>query len=366
MPTYSGTSGDDTIFGDKNLIVANDIIYGLAGNDILDGQLGSDTLYGGAGDDDLRAGVDSVSDTLVGGTGNDQYRISSNADTVIELANEGIDRVYLSSSFQGSYVLPENIENLYVSGGSSALGNALNNDIHIVLTSVTPFTVDGGAGNDTIFGGFSSGSLTLAGGAGNDNITSSIGNDSLSGGEGDDLIYARSGNDSVIGGAGSDSLYGEGGSDSLNGGGGIDFLTGDDGNNMLVGGAGNDIFSVNLGNDRILYDTNAAFTSAAIGVDSILLFVGSADKIVLDKTTFKALTSAAGTGFSIASEFAVVTTDAAAATSKASIVYNSVNQKLFYNQNGNQSGLGTGAHFANFLLASGTTSLSATNFIIQA
>lgn len=71
----------------------------------------------------------------------------------------------------------------------------------------------------------------------------------------------------------------------------------------------------------------------------------------------------AGNGFSVASEFAVVGSDAAAETSDAFITYNSTNGNLFYNQNGAAAGFGTGAQFATILTS---VALSATDFVIQA
>lgn len=114
--------------------------------------------------------------------------------------------------------------------------------------------------------------------------------------------------------------------------------------------------------DRFVYDTNAAFASADIGIDTIADFLIGTDKIVLDKTTFTALTSIAGNGFSVASEFASVTTDAAAATSTALVVYNSTNGSLFYNQNGSAAGLGSGAKLA---MLTGNPLLNAASFTIQ-
>ncbi|MGL5943253.1 MAG: hypothetical protein ACRC2S_23390 [Waterburya sp.] len=92
-------------------------------------------------------------------------------------------------------------------------------------------------------------------------------------------------------------------------------------------------------------------------------FAHLSDKIVLDKTTFKALTSVVGSGFNVASEFAVVTSDAAVITSKALIVYSSSTGNLFYNENGATTGLGSGDQFA---VLSGIPTLSASDFILQA
>lgn len=90
--------------------------------------------------------------------------------------------------------------------------------------------------------------------------------------------------------------------------------------------------------------------------------VAGGDLIVLDKTTFTSLSSAAGGGL-LAAEFKVVGSDAVAATSSADIVYSSATDKLFYNQNGSDLGFGTGAQFATL---TGITSLAAGDFLIQA
>jgi cysteine synthase len=70
-----------------------------------------------------------------------------------------------------------------------------------------------------------------------------------------------------------------------------------------------------------------------------------------------------GTGFSNASEFAVVDSNSAAETSTADIVYNSMNGSLFYNPDGSVAGFGTGGQFATL---ADNQFLSSTDFIIQA
>ncbi|MGK7893762.1 MAG: hypothetical protein AB4372_09085, partial [Xenococcus sp. (in: cyanobacteria)] len=68
-----------------------------------------------------------------------------------------------------------------------------------------------------------------------------------------------------------------------------------------------------------------------VGVDSITDFEVDTDKIVLSKTTFTALTSAAG-GSLEPSEFEAVTNDGDASTSSAFITYSTSTGNLFYNQ----------------------------------
>ena len=159
-------------------------------------------------------------------------------------------------------------------------------------------------------------------------------------------------------------LNGSAGNNSIQGNGGVDKLLGSDGNDSLNGGAGNDTLTGGIGVDKFIYNTNAAFTTTAVGVDTITDFdISQTDQIVLDKTTFTSISSAPGTGFSVASEFAKVTTDALAATRAADIVYNSTTGGLFYNQNGTVAGFGTGAKF---LTLTNKPVLTENQFVIQA
>jgi Hemolysin-type calcium-binding repeat (2 copies). len=160
------------------------------------------------------------------------------------------------------------------------------------------------------------------------------------------------------------TLNGSTGNDLILGNGGVDKLLGGNGNDSLNGGAGNDTLTGGIGVDKFIYNTNAAFTTSAVGVDTITDFsIAQGDKIVLDKTTFPKISSGAGTGFSINSEFAKVTSDALADTSAADIVYNSATGGLFYNQNGIAAGFGTGGKF---LTLTTKPVLTATRFVIQA
>ena len=181
----------------------------------------------------------------------------------------------------------------------------------------------------------------------------------VGGSSGNDFAVVRYLNDSasgtIKGTANKDILTGTANPETINGLGGNDKLSGLGGNDTLIGGSGA---------DKFIYNTNAAFTTSAVGVDTITDFtIGQGDKIVLDKTTFPKITSVAGTGFSINSEFAKVTSDALAATRTADIVYNSTTGALFYNQNGTAAGFGTGAKF---LTLTNKPILTENQFLIQA
>ncbi len=155
---------------------------------------------------------------------------------------------------------------------------------------------------------------TLAGGDDNDNIDGKGGHDRLSGGIGDDLLFGNRGQDTLIGGVGNDTLIG-----------GFD-------RDILTGGAGADRFSFG--------ETGTSICD--LGPDRITDFSSKeGDLIVLNKSTFATLKSVMGSGFSLGSEFAVVTSDRDAYRAQAAIVYNQSSGSLFYNQNGANRGLGS-------------------------
>jgi Ca2+-binding RTX toxin-like protein len=147
---------------------------------------------------------------------------------------------------------------------------------------------------------------------------------------------------------------------------GNDVIVGYESNDTLNGRAGNDTLTGGTGSDRFLFDINAAFNSSTIGIDTITDFLSGTDKIVLDKTTFTSLTTAAGSTLS-ASEFATINASTNGATiaggSSARIVFNRANGDLFYNANGATAGNGSGGQFATL---SGVTTLSATDLLVQA
>jgi len=282
-----------------NGLAGNDILLGLDGNDSLDGGSDNDTLIGGTGDD-----------TLIGGTGNDSLNGGDGNDTI----NTGLGNDTVEGG-AGTDVLVVDYSTANVAIG-------------VRYSSYNP-TI--GSGRFTI----SSGSSVTYSGIERFNLKGTSRSDLLQGGAGNDTLIGEAGNDTLIGGAGDDTL---------------------------IGGAGNDILTGSMGNDRFLYDTNAAFVASAVGIDTITDFSVGFDKIVLDKTTFTALASTAGNGFNMGQEFAIVGSDAAAATSSALIVYSSASGSLFYNQNASLAGFGTGAQFATL---TGIPVISASDFVIS-
>lgn len=120
-------------------------------------------------------------------------------------------------------------------------------------------TVDGGAGDDTIYA--SNLGDNLFGGAGNDALYGGRLDDWLLGGDGDDILDAGTAGPLALGGdgnylnggAGNDILRGREGSDWLEGSDGVDTITGGAGDDILTGGAADgDSLKGGLGNDQYL------------------------------------------------------------------------------------------------------------------
>jgi Ca2+-binding RTX toxin-like protein len=311
----------------------------------ITGNTSNNTLSGSAG-----------IDTLIGSIGNDTYVIDTTTDILAENVNEGKDSV--SSSV--TYTLGSNLENLTLTGTNTinGTGNTLNNKITGNSSNNELFS---DAGNDTLSGG--AGIDTLIGGAGNDTYIIDTTTDTLTenANEGTDAVsssvtYTLGSNLENLTLTGTNTINGTG--NTLN-----NKITGNSSNNILSGDAGNDTLFGGTGSDLFLYDTNTAFTNSTIGSDRITDFSHNNDKIVLDLTTFNALTSIAGNGFSVATEFAVVSNNTAVATASALIVYSSGTGSLFYNQNGTATGLGSGSQFDTL---SGIPALGADDFVLQA
>jgi len=200
----TGTADDDTI----DALAGNDAVEGLGGNDTISGGDGSDTLDGGDGDDRLLgnegddalfggAGNDQLggiggNDTLTGGAGNDFYTLNSTDDSVVELADEGTDRIQTTVDL----TLVDNVEELTLIEGTTATsgtGNSLDNKL---FGNSASNALSGEAGNDVLFG--RAGSDTLTGGDGNDVLFGGADDDLLTGGAGIDVLFGGDGSDTFI------------------------------------------------------------------------------------------------------------------------------------------------------------------------
>ncbi|MEH2387720.1 MAG: hypothetical protein V7K14_18465 [Nostoc sp.] len=342
----TGTAGIDTLVG----TIGNNIIDGKAGNDKLTGNGGQDKFVIRPGD-----GIDTITDFAGVGIGTKpSLSVIAEVDTLdftgsgltaknLQLTQNGKNlEVTFEDTSNTKVILQnfqlENLDNLPASYSRPPIGNILFDGQTSIADSFDVFDA-----NSTQTNLFNKNTVTFLNDL-NNNITSFYdSNDVINGQGGDDIIHGKDGNDLLRGDTGNDTLIGG------------------TGNDTLVGGAGNDVLTGGAGADRFLYNTSAAFNGAAIGLDTISDFNSSeADKIVVDKTTFSAIASVAGNGFSKKSDFQVTNLGQA---STAKIVYNPVSGQLFYNENGSAPGLGSGGLFATL---TGAPTLTASDFIIQA
>jgi trimeric autotransporter adhesin len=255
----------------------SDRLVGSACNDTLNGGLGADTMVGGDGDDvyfvdqaaicgkgneGLGNGLDapppghstnwndgagtspgnpgSQGGSTQGAAGTTGTAVN-NGDVVTEYLSQGYDNVYASVN----YVLPENVEALFLMGttGLNGTGNTLDNWI---------------VGN--------AGANTLNGAGGNDLLCAGAGNDSLIGGLGNDILEGQDGNDSLDGGDGVDALFGGAGDDTLRSGAGKGFLAGGKGSDSLYTANAASVVAFNKGDGAdTMYTQGAAQVTISLG-----------------------------------------------------------------------------------------------------
>ncbi|MDK1494169.1 family 16 glycosylhydrolase [Sinorhizobium sp. 7-81] len=121
-------------------------------------------LYGTAGNDSMW-GDSSVHVTMIGGTGDDIYYLYSGGNQASEAPGEGVDTI----STWMNYALPENFENLTVTGDDRfAFGNSADN---IITGGAGSQTLDGGAGNDVLIGAGGQDTFAFKSGNGSDLIS---------------------------------------------------------------------------------------------------------------------------------------------------------------------------------------------------
>ena len=359
------------VFGGKNINSSStinnltgtadtDTLIGTIGNNIIDGKAGNDILTGNGGQDKfvirLSDGNNIITDfSGVGNSLNASVGVIVNLDT-LQFTGNGLTAQNLQLTQHGKNleVTFDNVANTKVTLQNFKLENLDNLPANFLEPEQgNPATFLKPVGN-ILFDGQTS--IT-------DNFDVIDANSSQASIFNKNTVtFLNDLNNNIAGFDNSnDVINGQGGNDKIDGLSGNDLLRGGAGNDILIGGAGNDTLVGGAGADRFLYNTNAPFASSAVGVDAIADFNHSqGDKIILDKTTFNAITSTPGTGFSNTNDFKITNS---AGTSTAKIVYDSVSGQLFYNQNGSAAGFGSGGLFATL---TGAPTLTASDFVLQA
>ncbi len=360
MPGAMGTASGDFSVGtdmfDSGVIGvrgsnAGDMFLGSSADEIFGGRGGADTIDGGAG------------------TNSADY-FDAPSRVVVDLsANLASDDGY---GFQDSLT---HIQNVIGSANNDSLtGDSANN----LLT--------GNAGDDVLIG--LGGDDTLSGGDGNDILVGGGGNDVLNGGNGfDEANYANASGpvdvqlafatadeydaggsnivstdtltsiEWVVGSGFDDTLSGTTGDDVLRGGDGNDLIFGGDGSDMLEGGGGADTFeyfnptldiSANelrgpsrpgdiiadfqSGTDKIQIDVGASGFNIA--------FLSGGDNVLAEGTNFSTILEAYhGDNFGM---------NASVADGYGGLIYSTVDQTLYYDQDGSQPGYSVVASFQGF------------------
>ncbi|RBJ80049.1 calcium-binding protein, partial [Pseudomonas sp. MWU12-2534b] len=236
-------TGNANLSGTGNAL--NNVLIGNDGNNQLSGGAGNDQLQGGAGNDYLDGGAGI--DTLIGGTGDDTYIVDNLADKIIELEDEGYDRVQTSVS----YTLSANIEDgqLMGTGAINLTGNDSNNTLlgnsaaNILDGKGGADILDGGAGNDTYYVDDIGDTIIERGTSLSeiDNVFSTVNwtlGDNL-----ENLTLLGNANLSGTGNGLNNRITGNAGDNFLDGGAGID---------TLIGGTGNDTYVVDDVRDVII------------------------------------------------------------------------------------------------------------------
>jgi Ca2+-binding RTX toxin-like protein len=331
--TQPETGGADTINGGNGL----NIVLGGNGADQITGGTGRDFVIGDNGKAKLdAAGVLTsleTTDAATVGTHNDTINVSS-GDNVI-LGGNGTDSI--TSTTGNDLIAGDNAKATFDStGGQSIIRELISTDDGIGAND----TINAGAGNNTIFGGFGQDGITSLGGddnAAGDNaravfnasgtLTSFTttsptvgGNDTINVGDGTNILLGGLGNDTLTSGSGKDFILGDNGNilrtatgvltditttqPDL---GGIDTINGGDGPNIVLGGNGGDQITGGTGRDFVIGDngkakldttgvlTSLETTDAGIaGSHNDTINVSSSDNVILGGNGADSITSTTG------------------------------------------------------------------------
>jgi len=247
--TVDGGAGDDTILGGNG----NDLLFGGDGNDFIDGNQGADTAFLGAGDDTFQWDPGDGSDVVEGQDGFDTllFNGANIAEQMDVLANG--TRALFTRNVGNITMDLAGVERINVNalGGADLItvhdlsGTGVTEvDVNLASNAGTgdgaadQVIVQGTSGDDVIHVETNGSSATVTGLAAVTNVTNLEAIDQLvvDGGAGNDTIFGSAGNDFVVGGRGTDTAFLGAGDDTFvwNPGDGNDLVEGQDGFDTLA------------------------------------------------------------------------------------------------------------------------------------
>jgi len=300
--SFISATGTGALFGFEEL-------EGTVFDDTLEGDDGLNIIDGNSGDD-----------ILIGHAGSDTYKFGNNwgRDTIIELANEGVDTLDFSAVTQDLEFTIHADGTVSVTDGTNSLSHVASIENIIDGSGDDTFIFEDGAvfdgtigasnlfldllgiatgetGSNTLdFSQYTTGlsidlGFTIPGIAPVPDIT--LPAFVASAGFGTSILPLFYNIDNVIAGAGDDFIWGNSNDNLIDGGAGDDFISGRDGADTLEGGAGDDIIygGFELSELAILIATSTPGELALkFGLD-LVAFVqhiaagGSADTFILEK-----------------------------------------------------------------------------------
>jgi Ca2+-binding RTX toxin-like protein len=246
--SLTGGSGDDIIIGDNGIIDSVTLLGG-SGNDTIGGGSGNDLLYGQGGNDIITGDADN--DSIIGGQGNDNLDGGTGND--IMLGDDGT--IVAGVVTLANSATDGNDTMLGGTGNDTMFGQGGDDDM---IGNAGDDSMSGGDGQDVMLG--DDGTIAPASPAKIQPETSSVlriatpasltdgGNDNMDGGAGNDFMYGQGGSDTMHGGSGDDYMEGNAGADNMSGDAGDDDMIGGssvagtpDGGDTMDGGADNDV-----------------------------------------------------------------------------------------------------------------------------
>ena len=261
---------------DNGVTIENAI--GGSGNDTLVGNYAANSLDGGAG-----------ADSMAGGKGDDTYFVDNVFDTIVELANEGVDIVKAAID----WVLGTNLETLFITG--SALSATGNSSANIIYGNADANVINGMAGADHLYGFDGNDTYVV------DNVGDVV---DETGGSGTDTVQSLVSFDlsATLGAVENLTLTG---TLAINGTGNalVNVITGNSAANILDGGAGADSMTGGAGNDTYFVDDAGDVISEALGGGTDLVKASIAYSLAgsnLENLTLTGSASIDGTGNGLA------------------------------------------------------------------